>query len=132
MGVIYLCPVPGAIVVLDRARRLGDIYEARTGVLNKLVVEDLEPDLVACLDSIRGSVSRSRTLVAAQVVGVHELRGERRVVCVAVFASVGVLAANGCAVDDEAVEDVVCVCTKGREQREDGDGLHGCWWEEGG
>jgi hypothetical protein len=119
----HLDPVTAAIVRLDGARCLGDVNEAWAGVLDELVVEDLESELVACLDSVGGSVTCGGALVAAKVVAVHQLGGDRWVVGVAVLADVGILATDGLSVDNQAVEDVVSVGSKRRKKREEGDCL---------
>jgi hypothetical protein len=119
-----LGPVTRSIIALDIRRSLGDVDEARAGVLNLLVVEELEADLVASLDGVGGGVAGSGSLVAAEVVGVHNVVGERRVVGVAVLASVCILAADRSTVDDETVEDVVGVGTKGRNERKKSGGFH--------
>jgi hypothetical protein len=113
-----LDPVAGAVVALDGARRLGDVDEARAGVLDELVVEDLEAELVTDLDGVGGGVAGGGALVAAEIVAVHQLAGDRGVVRVAVLAGVGVLAADGSTVDDEAVEDVMRIGTEGRDESE--------------
>ena len=65
---------------------------------------------VPSLDSVCLSASGRGALVASQVVGIHQLTGVGWHVRVAVLARVGVLASNGCAIDDETVEDVVGIC----------------------
>jgi chorismate mutase len=119
-----LHPVTRTIVVSDLSRSLGDVHEARAGVLNELVVENLEPELVACLDRVCGGLLVQRALVAAQVVGVHQLAGQRRIVRVVVLANVCVLAANAGAVDNQTIEDVMRVGTKGSKKRENSNSLH--------
>jgi hypothetical protein len=114
-----LGPVAGAVVALDGARRLGDVDEARAGVLDELVVEDLEAELVTSLDGVGSGVASDGALVTAEVVAVHQLAGDGGVVGVAVLAGVGILAANGSTVDDEAVEDVMRIDTEGRNEREE-------------
>jgi hypothetical protein len=135
-GLGHLDPIAGAIVGLDGAGGFGDIDEAWAGMLDELVVEDLdtksvlrcsvsmrakylEAELVTSLDGVGGSVASDSTLVAAKVVAVHQLAGQRWVVAVGVLASVRILATNGLSVDDQAVEDVMRVGTEGRKQREE-------------
>lgn len=92
-------------------------------MLYKLIVPDLESDLVTGLDSVSRGVASGGALVAAEVVGVYHLAGVRWHVIVAVLTSVGVIATNSIAVDDETGEDVMSI-GKRREQREKSDGLH--------
>lgn len=113
-----LGPVAGAVVGLDVAGRLGDVDEAWAGVLDELVVEELEADCVTSLDSVSGGAAGLSSLVAAKVVAVHNVVGESWIVRVAVLAGVRILATNGLSVDDEAVEDVVRVGTEGCQQGE--------------
>ena len=120
----HLDPIAGTIVVLNRARSLGDVDKARAGVLNKLVEEELEAELVASLDSVGGSVAGDSALVATEIIAVNDFRRERWVVGVAVLARVGIVTSDSLAVDDEAVEDVVGVGTKGRNESEEGSDLH--------
>jgi hypothetical protein len=47
-GLSDLDPVAGTVVGLDRAGGLGDVDEAWAGVLDELVVEDLDPKSVFC------------------------------------------------------------------------------------
>lgn len=119
-----LGPVAGAVVALDVGGGFGDVDEAWAGVLDELVVEELEADLVACLDGVGGGVAGYGSLVATEIVGVDDVVGEGGVVGVAVLASVGILAADGGSVDDEAVEDVVGICTERRDERKNCGGLH--------
>lgn len=91
-------------------------------MLDELVVEDLEAQLVAGLDSVCCCVACGGTLVAAKVVAVHQLGREGRHICVAVLANVGILATDVGTVDNKPVEDVVRIGW--REQREEGKGLH--------
>jgi hypothetical protein len=114
-----LDPVAGSVVALNSTGSLGDVDEAWAGVLNLLVVEELEAELVTSLDSVGGGVAGGGTLVAAELVAVHNIGSESGVVGVAVLAGVGILAADILSVDNQAVEDVVGVGTKGRKQREE-------------
>jgi len=116
-------PVARAVVGLDVRGRLGHVHEARAGVLDQLVVEDLEADLVAGLDGVGGRVAGLGADVAAEVVLVKDV-GEDGVVRVAVLAHVRVLAALTLAVDKEDVEDVVRIGRRG-ESRNQKEGLHG-------
>ena len=118
-------PIAGAVIVGNRARSLGHINEARAGMLNELVVEELEAEDVAGLDGVGSCASGLCALVAAQLIGSDDVICEGRVVGVAVLPDVGIFAADGLAVDDEAVEDVVGLCDEGRrEQGDETDGLH--------
>lgn len=66
---LHLEPVSRAVVAANGAGCLGHVEEARTGVLDELVVEDLEADAVPGLDIVRASaVVGNGALVAAQVV----------------------------------------------------------------
>ena len=123
-GLHHLGPVTGTIVAGDATGSLGNVNKSRAGVLNELVEEELEAELVTGLDSVGGGVAGLSALVAAEVVRVDNLVGERRLVRVGVLTSVGVIAANGVAVDDETVEDVVGVSAKGRSQGEESSDLH--------
>lgn len=72
----YLHPVTTTIVTLDTGvGGLGYVDKAWAGVLDELVVEELEPNLVASLDGVRCRRSWLSALVAAQIVRVHELAG---------------------------------------------------------
>lgn len=119
----HLDPVTGAIIVLDRTRSLGDVNETWAGMLDELVVEELEAELVASLDGVGGGVSGRGALVATQVIAVHDLAGEGRVVGVVVLASIGILSTDVGAIDDETVEDVMGFSER-RQQGGDVDGLH--------
>jgi hypothetical protein len=123
-GLHDLDPVAGAVVALDGTGSLGNVNKSWAGVLNLLVVEELEAKLVAGLDGVGGGVASSGALVAAEVVAVHQLGGERGHVAVAVLASVCIVATNGRAVDDEAVEDVVGVGAEGRKKRKESNCLN--------
>lgn len=117
-SLVDLHPVAAAVVGLDTRRRLRDVDEARTGVLDELVVEQLEANLVTGLDGVGCGVSCCGALVAAEVVRVHNIVREGRIVGVGVLARVRVLSSNGGTVDDQAVEDVVRL-RKGCGDRED-------------
>jgi hypothetical protein len=119
-----LHPVARSIVVGDLSRSLGDVHEARARVFDEFIVEYLEAEFVASLDRIGGGLLVQRALVASQVVGVHQLAGDRGVVRVVVLANVGVFSSDAGAVDDQAVEDVVRVGTEGRKKREKSNSLH--------
>ena len=68
---LHFEPVAGSIVVADVAGGLGHIEEARAGVLDELVVEQLKTDLVTGLDVHVGLGSGAGgTLVAPQVVAI--------------------------------------------------------------
>jgi hypothetical protein len=114
-----LDPVAGSVVALNSTGSLGDVDETWAGVLNLLVVEELEAELVTSLDSVGGGIAGGGTLVAAEVVAVHNIGSESGVVRVAVLAGVGILAADILSVYNQAVEDVMGVGTKGRKQREE-------------
>ena len=86
--------------------------------------EDLEADLVASLDVIGGCRAGLGSLVAAEVVAVHQLAREGGHVRVGVLSSVRILATHGGAVHDQAIEDVVRIDSEGREQGQESDGLH--------
>lgn len=113
-----LGPLAGAVVRLDVAGCLGDVDKAWAGVLDQLVVEQLEADLVTSLDSIGSSAASCGALVAAKVVAVHDVVGEGWIVRVAVLAGVRILATDRLSVDNQAVEDVVRVGTKRCQQGE--------------
>lgn len=49
---VHLEPVSRAVVAADRTRGLGHVEESRAGMLNELVVEDLQADAVAGLDLV--------------------------------------------------------------------------------
>lgn len=95
-------------------------------MLDELVVEQLDADLVAGVDLVGADVARGLgAYVAAEVVLVDDV-GEGRVVRVAVFSNVRVLATDLLAVDKEDVEDVMSIYrgSRGGQDREDGEGLH--------
>lgn len=120
-----LGPGAAAIVVLDLSGSLGDVDKSRTGMLDPLVVEDLEAKLVTGLDGVGTGVTSDSAPVAAEVVGVDNVVGDDGVVRVAVLASVGILATDGLAVDDEDVEDVVGIGRHRRhKQSEESTSLH--------
>jgi hypothetical protein len=107
-GLVDLHPVATAVVALHtRRRRLADVNETGPGVLDELVVEQLETKLVPSLDSVRSGVSCCCTLVAAEVVGVHKLVGEGRVVGIGVLSRVRVLSTDGCTIHDQSIENVM-------------------------
>ena len=91
-------------------------------MLDEFIVEKLEAKLVTGLDGIGGRNGLG-TLVATQVVRVHQLTGEGWVVAIAVLARIGILSTNRGAIDDQPVEDVVRI-GEGRGERKEGDGLH--------
>jgi hypothetical protein len=123
-GLHHLGPVTGTIVASDATGSLGDVNETRTRVLDELVEEELEAELVTGLDGVGGGVASLSALVAAEVVGVDDIGGERGLVRVGVLASVGVVATDGLVVDEEAVEDVVGVGTGGGGQSDESSELH--------
>ena len=85
------CPITATVVVLyTRVRSLADINESWSRMLDKLVVEELEPNLVTCFDCVGGGRARLSSLIATKVVGVHELAGVRGVVGVGVLPRVGI------------------------------------------
>ena len=114
-----LGPVTAAIVAGDAARGLGDVDEARAGVLDLLVESELEANLVTGLDGVGGNTSSLGSLVAPQVGGVDDVGSERGHVGVGVLAGVSIVTTNGLVVDHEAVEDVVRIDRQGRKKRED-------------
>ena len=61
-----LDPVTRAVIIGDLARSLGDVDEARTGMLNLLVVEELEAELVTSLDVV--GLKRSQYMSHTQFV----------------------------------------------------------------
>jgi hypothetical protein len=87
-------PVARPIIIRYLPWCLADIHEPRSGMLNELIVEQLEPDLVARLDGIGRGAAGLGALVAAKVVGVHEFAGDGWVVGVAVLPRVGILASD--------------------------------------
>ena len=122
----HLEPVARSVVGGDGAGGLGHVEEARAGVLDELVVEELEPDLVAGVDLVGPDVAGGLGPdVATEVLLVDDV-GEGGVVRVGVFADVRVLATLLLAVDEEDVEDVVGIDRGGRggQDREDGERLH--------
>jgi hypothetical protein len=142
-GLHDLDPVARAVVGSDGARGLGNVDEARTGVLNELVVEELkvsalsgavrkdvaylEAQLVAGLDGVGWRAASLGSLVAAEIGRVEQLAGEGRHVRVGVLARVGIVATDGRSVHDQTVEDVVRIGAERRKQSEDSDGLHIEW-----
>jgi hypothetical protein len=103
-GLHNLYPVARAVVVGNTSRCLRNVHKSRAGVLNELVVEDLEAELVTSLDSIGSGLLVQRALVASKVVGVHELAGDGRVVRVGVLANVRIFASDIGTVDNQTVE----------------------------
>ena len=87
-------------------------------MLDEFVVEDLEAKLVPCFDCVSGGFLVQRTLVATQVVRVDQLAGDGRVVRVGILANIGIFSSDVGTVDDQTVEDVMRISTKGRKQRE--------------
>jgi hypothetical protein len=120
-------PVARAIIIRHFSRRFADVHKPWTRVFDKLVVEQLEPDLVAGLHSVCGSATGLGALVAAQVVRIHELRGEGWVVAIAVLARVCIFTTDGGPVDDEPIEDVVGL-GEWRKEEEEVEGLHVEGW----
>lgn len=114
-----LDPVTAAVVVGNAARGLGDVDESRAGVLDLLVVGELEANLVASLDGVGGNTTSLSALVAAKVGRVNNLAGERGHVRVGVLAGVSIVTTDGLVVDHKTVEDVVGVDHQGRKERED-------------
>jgi hypothetical protein len=124
-GLVDLEPVTRAVVGVDGAGGLGHVYEARAGVLNELVVPELEANLVAGLDGHGLGASGLGTRVATEVVRGDNIVGERGHVAVAVLADVGVVTTLGLAVDKQLAEDVVGLDGKRRSQKaESKGGLH--------
>lgn len=66
---LHLEPISRSVVAADGAGGLGHVEEPRAGVLDELVVEDLEANLVAGADLVGlGSGVGLSALVAAEVV----------------------------------------------------------------
>jgi hypothetical protein len=105
-----LDPVARSIIVFDSSRSFGDVNKPWAGVLDFFVVEYLEAEFVASFDRIGWNVASLGSFVAAQVVGVHQLAWDGRVVRVGVLAYVRILSSHGLAVDDQDVEDIVSGC----------------------
>jgi len=78
-------------------------------MFNHLVVGELEAQLISRLDRISSRATRRGALVAAQIVGVHQLVRQRRVIRITFLARVGILAATRYPVNDQPVEDAVRV-----------------------
>jgi len=127
-NLVGLEPITVSFVGGHRIWGLGHVDETRAGMLDKLVVEQLESDLVArvhiiCLCARVGFGS----VVASEISRVDNVGGKGRVVRVGIPAEVVVLATDAFAVDNEDVEDVMRVnhCRGGDEKDE---GLHGKAW----
>jgi hypothetical protein len=63
----HLCPISASVVGFDVGRRFGDVDEARAGVFNEFIVEELEAELVASLYGVGRGIAGGGTFVAAEV-----------------------------------------------------------------
>lgn len=113
-GLVHLEPIARAIVSGDAIGCLGHVDEAGARVLDDFVVEHLETDPVARVHFVGLDVAAwPGTDVAAEIVAVDNV-GEGWEIRVAVTADVSVLATDLPAVNDEDVEDVVCLSGRGQ------------------
>ena len=68
---VHLGPIAGAVVLGDGSWSLGDVHKSRSGVLDELVVEELEAELVTSLDCVRWGRARLGAFVASKIIRVH-------------------------------------------------------------
>jgi hypothetical protein len=75
---LHLEPVTRAVVGSDAAGGLGHVKESRAGMLDELVVENLQADLVSGADFVGlGSRVGLGTLVASEIVAGSDLSAGR-------------------------------------------------------
>jgi hypothetical protein len=110
-------PIARAVIVLHRRplRCLGEHNESWSRVLDEFIVEELESELVTSLDCVCAGVASLGALVASEVAVVEDFAREGRVIGVGVPTSICVLSANRLTIDNETVEDIVCLSKRRHE-----------------
>lgn len=121
---VHLEPVTRPVVTVQGARCPGHVDKARAGMLDELIVPELEANPTASSDSVGLCSPSSGTFVATQVWRVDNIGSEGGHVGVGVPAHVCVVTTDGLTVDDELAEDVMTLRERRREHREHQRTLH--------